>query len=349
MKKRVTIADVARKASVSVGTVSAVLNDRPTVREHTRRRVLAAIEELGYQPSPSARALGAMQGDGRVFEPAIGLIVKEITNPFYSEVVIGAQEYLAAQGYLSFVCTSEGSYEKEGALLKAFQNRSVQGAVIAPVLDARSDLSHLFMLRRAAYPFVLLEAVQGLQVNVVSVDNVRAVQMAVSYLIERGHERIVHFAGPPYTQHTRDRILGVEKAFSQSHLRFTDEVIIPAGAHLQDGYEAALEYFRTHRRAMPTGVTCFNDLVAMGVLRALHELGIRVPEEVSVIGFDDIPMAAYLSIPLTSVRVPKREMGARAAALLLELIEAHDRDEQLSPRHIVLEATLIERATTRSL
>lgn len=100
---------------------------------------------------------------------------------------------------------------------------------------------------------------------------------------------------------------------------------------------------------MPTGVTCFNDLVAMGVLRALHELGIRVPEEVSVIGFDDIPMAAYLSIPLTSVRVPKREMGARAAALLLELIEAHDRDEQLSPRHIVLEATLIERATTRSL
>lgn len=349
MRKRVTIADVARKAGVSVGTVSAVLNNRPTVREHTRRRVLAAIEELGYQPSPSARALGAMQGDGKVFEPAIGLVVKEMDNPFYSEVVIGAQEYLATRGYISFVCTSEGSYEKEGELLKAFQNRYVQGAVIAPVLDARADLSHLFMLRRAAYPFVLLEAVQGLQVNVVSVDNVRAAQMAVSYLIERGHERIVHFAGPPYTQHTRDRILGVEKAFSQSHLRFTDEVIIPAGAHLQDGYEAALEYFRTHRDSLPTGVTCFNDLVAMGVLRALHELGIRVPEEVSVIGFDDIPMAAYLSTPLTSVRVPKREMGARAAELLLELIEAHDRGEQLPPRHIVLEAELVERATTRAL
>ncbi|QXD14027.1 LacI family transcriptional regulator [Rhodocaloribacter litoris] len=347
-RDRVTIADVAHRAGVSVGTVSAVLNNRPTVRERTRRRVLAAIDELGYQPSPSARALAATQGDGNVFERAIGLIIKEVDNPFYAEVVIGAQEYLAARGYLSFVCTSEGSYEKEGELLKAFRNRFVQGAVIAPILDARADLSHLFMLRRAEYPFVLLEAVQGLPVNVVSVDNVRAAQRAAAYLLQGGHERIVHFAGPPYTQHTRDRILGTEKAFSQSHLRFTDDVIIPAGAHLHDGYEAAMKYFGARRRLRPTGVTCFNDLVAMGVLRALHELGIRVPDEVSVVGFDDIPQAAYLSTPLTTVRVPKREMGERAAALLLAWIEARDKGTAGAPRHIVLEAELVERASTRT-
>ncbi len=346
-KKKATIEDVAEAAGVSTGTVSAVINNRSTVRDRTRRRVLRAVEALGYEPSPAARALAGRPGGGEALGRGVGLIVKEMNNPFYAEVVVGAKALFDERGYVAFTCASEGSYRREGRLIEAFRNRFVSGVVVAPVLGERVDVSHLFMLRRAGYPFVLLERVPGLQAHAVSVDNVKAAQAAVGYLIERGHERIVHFAGPPYTQHTRDRIAGVEKAFSQSSLRFRDDVIVPAGAHIEDGYAVALDYFGSGGAGQSvTAVTCFNDLVAMGVLRALSELGLRVPEDVSVVGFDDVPAAAYLSTPLTTVRVPKREMGRRAAERLLALLES---EEELPPEHLVLEAELVERASTRAL
>ncbi len=345
-EKRITIGDVAKAAGVSTGTVSAVINDRATVRDRTRQRVLHTIETLGYQPSPSARTLGTGQSEREVLERGVGLIVKEMDNPFYTEVVMGAAALLEEHGYITFTCTSEGNYRKEGALIEAFRNRFVNGIIIAPLLGEQVDLSHLFMLRRAGYPFVLLENVPGLPVHAVSIDNVEAAQKAARHLIERGHEHIVHFAGPPYTQHTRDRIAGVEKAFSQSPLRFTEDVVVPAGAHFEDGYAAALAYFDGHGDGRPTAVTCFNDLVALGVLRALSERGLRVPEDVSVVGFDDIPSAAFVSTPLTTVRVPKREMGRRAAERLLAVLESK---EELPPDQVLLEAELVERASTRAL
>lgn len=343
---RVTIDDVAAEAGVSTGTVSAVLNNRSTVRERTRRRVLHTMEALEYEPSPAARNLGGGGSNRDMLERGVGMVIKEMDNPFYTEVVMGAKELFEEQGYIVFTCASEGSYRKEGDLIKAFRNRFVDGLIVAPLLGEQVDLSHLFMLRRAGYPFVLLENVPGLQAHAVSVDNVETARMATSYLIERGHERIVHFAGPRYTQHTRDRIAGVEKAFSQSNLRFTDEVVVRAGAHFQDGYATAISYFGEGHDALPTAVTCFNDLVAMGVLRGLAECGLRVPEDVSVIGFDDIPSASYLSPPLTTVRVPKREMGRQAARRLLTVLEAED---EPPPEHVVLGAELVERASTRSL
>lgn len=346
-KKNVTIGDVAEAAGVSTGTVSAVINDRPTVRDRTRQRVLHAIEALGYEPSPAARTLAGGRRGGKHPTPGVGLIVKEMDNPFYAEVVMGAKALLDERGYVAFTCASEGDYQREGRLIEAFRHRFVSGVVIAPVLGEQVDVSHLFMLRRAGYPFVLLERVPGLQAHAVSVDNVRASQMAVRYLIERGHEHIVHFAGPPYTQHTRDRITGVERAFSQSNLRVTDRTVVPAGAHFEEGYATALDYFkRGGTSTSVTAVTCFNDLVAMGVLRALAELGLRVPDDVSVVGFDDIPSAAYLSTPLTTVRVPKREMGRRAAERLLAVLEGEDEPGRTP---IVLEAELVERASTRAL
>ena len=344
--KRITISDVARRAGVSTGTVSAVLNARPTVRPATRTRVEQVIAELGYQPSPSARMLGATQSNRPVLERTVGLIIKEIDNPFYNDVVLGAYHTLAAQNYHMFLGTSEGAYEEEGTLLNAFRSRFVDGAIIAPVLHAAVDLTHLFQLKQRNYPFVLLEGVPGLQVNVVSIDNVQASKQAVHYLIEQGHERIVHLSGPPYTQHTRDRILGVQSAFSASPLTYSDGMIVPAGAHFEDGYQAALRLFgETPPEHRPTAVTCFNDLVAMGVFRALAELGLKVPDDVALIGFDDIQAAAYLSVPLTTVQVPKREMGQRAVELLLAQLEA---DTPPPPQHVELDAKLVLRASTKA-
>jgi len=176
---------------------------------------------------------------------------------------------------------------------------------------------------------------------------VEASYMAVHYLIETGHKKIAHIAGPAYTQHTRDRIQGVERAFSQSSLIFSDDVIVPAGAHFEDGYRAGIYLFNEREEAnRPTAVTCFNDLVAMGVLRALAELGLDVPGDVSVIGFDDIQAAAYLSMPLTTVKVPKREMGQRAAELLVQQME---KPEGGSTKRVRLNAELIIRGSTRPL
>ena len=341
MSKRTTISDVAEKAGVSTGTVSAVLNERPTVRDETRERVLRAIDDLGYQPSASARRLGSRGGDDPS-PPGVGIVIKEIDNPFYAEVVKGASAELISWGYVPFICTSEGDFQREGLAIESLRGRDLSGVIVAPVLDDGADLSHLFLLRRSGFPFVLLETVPGLPTNVVSVDNVAASQQAVSYLIEQGHERIVHFAGPEYTRHSGDRQLGFEKAFSQSSLRFSEDSVVPCGSRFEDGFETALEFFRDASTDRPSAVFCFNDLVALGVLRALSDLGIRVPEDVSVVGFDDVPMASQTLRPLTTVRVPQREMGAQAARIILDQVDGPQPD----PVTVVLEAPLEIRATT---
>ncbi|MEL7361696.1 MAG: LacI family DNA-binding transcriptional regulator [Bacteroidota bacterium] len=342
MSQRITISDVAKSAGVSTGTVSAVINERPTVRESTRARVLEVIDRLGYLPSSTARRLGGRLGNSESFPPGIGIVVKEIDNPFYAEVVRGASAELNAQGYVPFVCVSEGDFQREGFAIDSLRGRDLSGVIVAPVLDTNADLSHLFLLRRSGFPFVLLETVQGLRTNVVSVDNVAAAQMAVHHLIDLGHERILHFAGPPYTRHSLDRQLGFEKAFSQSSLQFDQANVIPAGARFEDGYEAGLAFFKEAGDNYPTAVTCFNDLVALGVLRALSDLGLRVPDDVSVVGFDDIPAASQSVQPLTTIHVPQQEMGRRAVQVVLSSVD----NPGAEPTTVVLDAELRARATT---
>ncbi|WP_420457466.1 LacI family DNA-binding transcriptional regulator [Rubrivirga sp.] len=341
MAKRITISDVAEKAGVSTGTVSAVINQRPTVRDATRAHVLRTIEELGYLPSASARRLGSRRNGDDASPPGMGIVIKEIDNPFYAEVVKGASAELNARGFVPFVCTSEGDFQREGLAIDSLRGRDLSGVIVAPVLDADADLSHLFLLRRSGFPFVLLETVLGLPTNVVSVDNVAAAQQAARHLIGLGHERIAHFAGPAYTRHSLDRRLGVEKAFSQSPLRFSDDAVVASGSRFEDGYQAGLRTFR-ERADRPTAVACFNDLVALGLIKALVDLGLRVPEDVSVVGFDDVPVATQTTAPLTTVQVPKREMGRRAVQIILDQIEEPEAD----PVTVVLDAALAVRATT---
>ena len=342
MTKRITISDVAEQSGVSTGTVSAVLNERPTVREETRARVLETIDRLGYLPSTSARRLGSRGRVDGSSPPGVGVVIKEIDNPFYAEVVKGASEALNANGFVPFICTSEGDFQREGLAIESLRGRDLSGVVVAPVLDAGADLSHLFLLRRSGFPFVLLESVQGLPTNVVSVDNVAAERQAVDHLIGLGHERIVHFAGPAYTRHSLDRRLGFEMAFSQSPLQFTDDAVVPAGSQFEDGVAAGLRYFRDRGEDRPTAVACFNDLVALGLLRALSMLGLRVPEDVSVVGFDDVPMASQSTPALTTVHVPQREMGASAVRIILDDIQKRSTE----PVTVVLESHLVVRATT---
>ena len=346
--KRPTIADVASEAGVSTGTVSAVINGRASVKTETRTRVQGVIDALGYRPSQTARALVSSRADTDD-RRAVGLVVKEAGNPFYAEVIDGARALLDERGTVLYTTTSDWSFQKEGDLIETFRDNLFAGVVIAPVLDDDAELDHLFALRRMNFPFVLLDDVRGLKADVVYVDSVEASRLATCHLIDGGHERVVHFAGPDYTEHhSRDRVEGVRRAFSESALAFSDDRVVPAGATSREGYEAGLRVFGGGGAAgdRPTGVTCFNDLVAIGLLRALRELGLSVPGDVSVVGYDDIEAAAYAAVPLTTVNVPKRELGRRAAELLLDRIgDGRGRPAQ----RVALPASLVVRDSTRPL
>jgi DNA-binding LacI/PurR family transcriptional regulator len=336
-----TIDDVARRAGYSKATVSAVLNDLDTVRESTREKIKAVMEELNYRPRTSARN-GFKPGSART----LGLIIKEVNNPYYAEIIAGARAYAYDKGYTVLTASSEGDYEAEKDIVEVLKAKDVDGLIVIPLIGAKTDLSYLFDLMRRNFPFVLLEEIWGVQASVIDVNNVDASKKAVQYLIEQGHTRIVHFAGPEYSMHTRERIEGLRRAYSESHLIFDDQMIVPGGAYLEDGYRQGLEFIRQNRERLPTAITCYNDLVALGLMRALAELGVRVPDEVSVIGYDDIDILDYLPLPLTTMRVPKSEMGRRAAEMLIEHIESN---KKLPPRKIYLEAELVIRKSTRAI
>jgi LacI family transcriptional regulator/LacI family repressor for deo operon, udp, cdd, tsx, nupC, and nupG len=336
--KRATITDVAVHAGVSKATVSAVLNANGAVSGATRDRVLSAVERLDYRPTAGAGAAA------RRARRALGLLIKEADNPYYAGIVAGARTVADARGYTLLVASSEGDYDAERRAVELLHAKEVDGLMVTPVLDGRADLSHLFELKRRRYPFVLLEEVRGVPASLIDVDNVQASCAAGAHLIGLGHTRLAHFAGPGYSVHAHERVHGVRRACSASGIMFTDAHLVLAGPGLEDGYRAALAYFRACAPGeRPTGVTCYNDLVAVGVCRALAELGLRVPDDVSVVGFDDIPLAEYLPVPLTTVRVPKEEMGRLAADLLIAQVEAAAPPP--SERHF-LEAPLMVRAST---
>ena len=331
--------DVARQAGVSKATVSLVLSGTGSVKDTTRDRVLAAIELLNYRPGQQPTTAATRQGR------CVGILIKEIDNPYYAEIVLGARSYAQANGYILLVVSSEGEYDAERRSIELLQSKGIDGLIATPVLDADADLSHFFDLKRRNVPFVLLEDVTGVPSSLVDIDNAEGSRRAVQHLIELGHTRIVHFAGPQYSMHSQERIAGVHRAYSASHLIFREDGIVRAGAHMDDGYRAALAYFRDRPASeRPSAITCYNDLVAVGVCRALRELGLSVPDDVSVVGFDDIPLAEFLPTPLTTVRVPKFRMGQLAAEMLIRHVEAH---AVLPPQKAFLEAELVVRASTR--
>ena len=336
--KRPTITDVARHTGVSKATVSAVLNDNGVVNTDTRDRVLAAIETLNYRPT---QRRGQRQ---RLRFKTIALLIKEFDNPYYGEVTAGVREFADSADYSLFVITSEGSYASERRAVELLHDKGIDGLIAAPVLDEHADLSHFFELKRRNFPFVFLEEVRGVPASLVDVENITASQQAVEYLFSIGHRRVAHFSGPSYSAHTHDRADGFRRAYSTTHLMFAAEDLVHAGAHLDDGYRAGLEMFGSRKvEDRPTAVTCYNDLVAMGLCKALAELGLGCPGDVSVIGYDDIAFCESFSVPLTSVRVPKYEMGRLAAQMLIRHIESR---QPVPVQKVSLEAALVVRRST---
>jgi LacI family transcriptional regulator len=340
--KKITIEDVAKRARVSKGTVSAVINAKNTVKPATRDHILEVMKELNFRPKGVARNL-----KNGVQEMSIGIIIKDLNYPFYTAIANGVIEYANSKGYSVIVASSDDNHECEKKLTHLFSAKDIKGVIIAPVVEGTAEIEHLFRLKMINYPFVLLEDVKGIQANVVAIDNLKAIKKAVKYLINSGHTKIVHFAGPPQSSHTQERIEGFRHAFSESTLIFNKDMIISIGSHFEESYNKTLDYFKNRNREdYPTAIVCFNDHQALAVMTALKELNIRVPDDISIIGNDDIYYAKIYPIPLTTIRAPQQEIGNKAAEILIRNLES---STLMAVEKVVLETEFVIRDSSKVL
>ncbi|MGE5798378.1 MAG: LacI family DNA-binding transcriptional regulator, partial [Ignavibacteria bacterium] len=340
--KRITIIDVAKRAGVSKGTVSAVINAKNTVKPGTRDHILNVMKELHFRPKGVARNLKNGKED-----KSIGIVIKDLGYPFYTSIATGVEEYANSKGYSVIITSSENDHELEKKFTHLFSAKDIKGAIIAPIIEGTSEIEHLFKLKMINYPFVLLEDVKGIQANVVAIDNLKAIKKAVKYLIDSGHTKILHFAGPPASSHTHERIEGFRHAFSESTLAFSDEMIVSVGSRYEESYGNTLKYFKNiTKKDFPTAIVCFNDQQALAVITALKKLGIRIPEDISIVGNDDIYYATIYPVPLTTIRAPKEEIGRTAAEILIRNIES---STIIPIEKVVLDTEFIIRESTRVL
>lgn len=329
------IKDVARQAGVSVGTVSNVINRPEAVLPDTRARVLAAIEELGYVRSESARQLRA--GRSRI----MALLVLDMGNPFFVDIARGAERAARDAGLGVMVCNSGQSAEEEAEYLGLFAEQRVCGVLVTPA-DATGGSLEAFARHRI--PYVLVDRVaSSTDTCAVSVDDVRGGLLAVGHLVSAGHRSVAYVSGPGDLHQIRDRREGALAALAEAGLG--PEALVEIQSDRLDvaaGRDAGARLLGLVPR--PTAVFCANDLLALGVLQALYAAGVRVPQDVAIVGYDDIEFAAAAAVPLTSVRQPAVVMGRMAAELLLE--EADDGDGSHRHRSVVLQPELVVRASS---
>ncbi|MBN2416938.1 LacI family DNA-binding transcriptional regulator [bacterium] len=333
----ITINDVAQLASVSKATVSAVLNNRPGISRSTRQRVLEICARLNYRPSRVARSLSVRE------TRSIGLVIKEIDNPFFSKVMKGVFDACTSRGYTVLLGSSELSPANEQRSISTLIQQRVDGLIVSPLQGEGVDFTYLYDLRRENYPLVTLGAIAHIPTNVVDIDNVEAAYTAVMHLAER-HHRIACFNGPASSAHTQDRFEGYRRALEEKGLPLHHEDVVPAGSYVENGYDAGKALFSAPG-PHPTAVFCYNDLVAFGLINALDELGLRTPDDVAVCGFDGVAHCDLARVPLTTVQVPAYEIGRTAALLLIRQIG--DKESFLNER-ILLEARLVPRQSTYS-
>lgn len=319
--------DVARLAGVSTATVSRILNSPDAGRPETRRRVAAAVKKLGYEPNVSARNL-------RINRTAtIIVVLPDINNPFFSFIVRGIEDVAHEQGFSVLLCNTDNDLQRELQYTKIIGRRGADGAIF---LTARVSSPHILKMAERVPVVLACEYIDG-AVSQVSIDNVGAAMDATRHLIQLGHRRIAYVNGPPDVILSRDRLRGYTLALQQAGLPVLEELIAPGTFYLESGVEAARRLLGLPEP--PTAVFCANDEMAIGFIRAAEAMGRRVPDDVAVVGFDDIRFASFYRPALTTVAQPMYEIGRRAAQLLLDQVGG----KADGPQSIVLPHRLVVR------
>ena len=323
-----TIYDVARLAGVSLATVSRVLNQYPHVRPKTREQVVAAMRSLNYQPNLMATAL--MTGHTRT----VGLLVSDISNPFFGEICRGVEDAAAGKGLSVIICNTDEREEREAQQTALLRQKGVDGVIFASAYVGDHNLAQL---QEHGIPIVLVSrGVEGPAVDTIGVDDFTGGYQAARHLLSLGHRLIAHLTGPLNTRPGLHRKKGFEAALEEAGVAVNPDWVLPGSFSLESGLIRTLELLAVPGER-PTAIVAGNDLIAIGAMRVLRQRGLRVPEDVSIVGYDRTTLAEIVDPELTSVAQPMQEMGRRALEMLLEVVTGR----RSEPLQVVLPPRLV--------
>lgn len=330
---RVTIVDIAEKAGVSIATVSYVINQSRTVSPEYKERVEKVIEELGYTPNENARGLR------RNRTKTIGLIVPDNTNPFFAEIAKGVEDAVFEAGYSVILCNTNSMPEREMAYVNLLLSKSVAGVIFATKAPDVHQLDQV--IERGIPTSVLYRDHEGLDIDSFTIDNFQAGYLAGAHLTGLGHRQIACFR--PIIDNTPSalRMEGLRKNLNERGADLDPDLTPRANYKISGGEQAAQILLETGKPF--TAVFCGNDAMAIGAMRVFRDAGYRIPEDISIVGLDDIILASYMEPPLTTIAQPKQEIGYQAVQRLLERIE---KKYAGGPRHIKVEIFLVNRRST---
>ncbi|MDY6876189.1 MAG: LacI family DNA-binding transcriptional regulator [Chloroflexota bacterium] len=335
---RVSIKDIAQAAGVSHSTVSRALSDSPLVKTETKSRIQQLAQEMGYIPNAIARSLVTQHTH------TVGVVVTTITDPFVAEVVQGVEDTAQENDYAVILASSTSDPERELAAVEMLRAKRVDTVIVT---SSRIGALYLEHLERFGVPVVLVNnhnGQSGRYTFSVSVDNQHGGHLATSHLIKRGHRRVGYVSGPEDHSDDAERLTGYRQALAEASIAFDPSLVLPGNGRL-DGGERALRPLASLAEP-PTAIFCYNDMTAIGLMSAARCTGVSVPRDLAVVGFDDIPLAAHVCPPLTTLAQPQRDMGRQAMNMALALTTMATSDLTTPFSDIVIRGELIVRESS---
>ncbi len=331
VKKYVTLKDIAKIAGVSVNTVSRALNNKPDISKETKKKILRIAKELNYTKDFTASSL--RRRESRI----VGVILADSANPFYSEVLKGIEAASKEYGYNIILINSERNYEQETSAINILLSRRIDGLLLSPVQEKTDDVEELIKLK---IPLVIFARhFEDLPVNEVRSDDIKAGYLATSHLIERGAKKILMINGYLHKSPAKLRLEGYKKALKEYGIPLSEELVIVGDIGMKDGEKAVDEALR--KGISFDGIFAYNDMLALGAMKALKERGINIPGNVKIVGCDDILFSSVTTPSLTTIRIKKYEIGYEAFKLLIKVLRGKKRIEKK-----VLDVELIVREST---
>lgn len=324
-----TLKDVAERTGLSISTISYVLNGKKKVRPETYEKILKATEDLDYRPNQLARSLKTHRS------MTIGIIVPDITNEFFPAIIQGVDDESHRSGYNIILCTTNNDSAREEECISTLLEKDVDGLIFIGTAQSRAILD-----KRIQKPVVLVDRKIGNEYPSVITDNYHGGYMATEHLVKCGKNRIALLCGPTFLHTAFERVRGYIDALRDNDLPYADSYIINCDFTIEGGYQAT-EGLITSGIAFD-GIFAANDLIAIGAMRCLLKKGLRIPEDIAIIGYDDITMASVVIPSLTTIHQPKYEIGQQAAGHLVKMIN----EQQDELKHIVLQPSLIIRSST---
>ncbi|MBX3062214.1 MAG: LacI family DNA-binding transcriptional regulator [Anaerolineae bacterium] len=328
-----TIFDVAKRAGVSIGTVSRVVNNRDRVHPETRERVLKAIRDLNFQANAFARGLASQRTN------MLGLVIPQVNDSFFFQIFRGVNDEAAAIGY-TLVIVSQPRQGSERRYLDLFRRGHVDAMILVAIDARRADIKQI---QETGVPVVLIQQDGGSQIPMFVVDNYGGGRQIAEHLVGHGYQRFAYITGSDFTPDSGERLRGLRDVLQEHGLSIDDNDIVRGDFLEGSGYRAALELLQ--RPQMPRAIFAANDQMAADAIRAVQDQGLRVPDDVAVVGFDDVPLASYVTPRLTTVHQPTYELGREAARMVFSVLQ-RERDQNLASRfapRVQLPTTLIVR------